>query len=128
MDGQHFMDVLVGNPILCIGLATVLYWLWVSYANNAVTRKVRKESNAGGTNDNLQQLKAFPTVGSSLPILSLIDAFKFIPNGGDILDAGVRKVRISNYCQLAVTIYTPHIFSGLVAYSKYRPQSVGGSF
>ena len=41
------MDVLVGRPILCIGLATVLYWLWVSYINNPITQKVRSQTLGG---------------------------------------------------------------------------------
>ena len=98
MDSQRFMDVLVGHPILCIGLATMLYWLWLSYVNNSVMRKVSQ--TLGGRTYLIiaaTQLKAFPTVGSTWSILSLIDAIKFITNGRDILEAGRCKVRISNY-------------------------------
>ena len=91
------MDIPGGNRILCMGLATVLYWLWSSYV---VTRKVRK-SQALGVRTYLMtaatQLKAFPTAGSTLPILAFIDTIKFITNARGILDAGVRKVRILDF-------------------------------
>lgn len=35
------MGILVGHPILCFGLATLLYWFWCLYINSSVAHKVR---------------------------------------------------------------------------------------
>lgn len=56
------------------------------------------------------QLKAFPTAGSALPILSSISAIKFITSARHILDTGLCKVKIARfrvYCVLTVCFQWP---------------------
>lgn len=120
------MDILVGNPIISIGLATVLSLLWFSYVNSPARKVRQSDKDVLDANFCVFKLANFPTAGSSLPILSLIDTIKFLKNGRDILNAGVRKASFLNTGFAVMLTTFENWSSGLLVFSNYQPLLVGG--
>lgn len=89
---------LLENPLNLIWLATVLCWFVRSYytgtarkASFITSRRPCISSNTGY----FLQLKEFPTVGSTLPLLSLIGTVQFVRNAKVLIETGTKKVAYS---------------------------------
>jgi hypothetical protein len=77
------------NPLILIGLATVLCWFVRSYYT---ARKVSNHARGSCSLPNtacVLQLKEIPTVGSALP---LIGAVQFVRNAPGLVEIGMKKV------------------------------------
>ncbi|KAF8959646.1 cytochrome P450 [Flammula alnicola] len=72
-----FQQVVVHNPLLLIGITSVLYWFLLSH----YTGQTRK----------YHQLKHIPTVGSEEPFLSYFGALTFIIDARKLVDTGMKK-------------------------------------
>ena len=85
------------NPLALIGLATVLYWLGLSY-HRSEARKVREGFNDGHRRIRLTwrlvlyQLRHIPSVGPTFPILSYAGTFKFCKDAQSVVEMGIQKV------------------------------------
>lgn len=79
------------DPLTLIGLTTVLYWFVRSYWT---VRKVCAITSGKGVQmvQLSTQLNQFPTVGTTLPFLSLIGTLRLVRNVQTVVEVGARKV------------------------------------
>lgn len=119
------MDLLVGNPILSIGLATVLSWLWFSYLNSPA-RKVRRSDPGekvclnvppAGELSNSWVKFAYPLFNRYHQVYCEWTRY---------FECWTLQGKLPEHRGHIMLTTFQNLTSGLLDFSKYQPHSVGG--